>query len=71
MVFRGPQRICISPRAGCAEMALEGTISAEAAVEGVKLDGRAVLRMAPFRGVNDGRRGTRVANVLMRSVIVP
>lgn len=51
-------------------MALEGTISAEAAVEGVKLDGRAALRMAPVRGVNDGRRGTRVVNVLMRSVIV-
>lgn len=51
-------------------MALEGTISAEAAVVGVKLNGRAVLRMAPFRGVNEGRRGTRVVNVLMRSVIV-
>ena len=67
MVFRGPQRICMSPIAGCAEMALEGTISAEAAVEGVKLDGRTVLRMAPFMGVREGRRGTRVVNVLMRS----
>lgn len=70
MVFRGPQRICISPKAGCAEMALEGTISADAAVEGVKLEGRAVRRIAPFMGVSEGRRGTRVVNVLMGLVMV-
>jgi hypothetical protein len=51
-------------------MALEGTISADAAVEGVKLEGRAVLRIAPFMGVSEGRRGTRVVNVLMELVMV-
>lgn len=58
------------PNAGCSVMALEGTISAEAATEGVKLDGRTLLRIAPFMGVREGRRGTRVVNVLMRSAIV-
>lgn len=43
-------------------MALEGTRSAEAAVEGVKLEGRTVRRTV--EGVREGRRGTRVVNVL-------
>lgn len=64
MVFRGPHRICEPPSAGCAEMALVGTMSAEAAVEGVKLVGRTVRRMAPVEGARVGRRGMRVVKVL-------
>lgn len=64
MVFRGPHRICEAPSAGCAEIALEGTISADAAVGGVKLVGRTVRRMAPVEGVRVGRRGMRVVKVL-------
>jgi hypothetical protein len=47
-------------------MAVEGTRSAEAAVEGVKLEGRTVRRTV--EGVREGRRGTRVVNVLERLV---
>lgn len=54
----------MSPNAGCAEMADEGTTSAAPAAEGVKLVGDAVRRMAAVRGVRDGRRGTRVVKVL-------
>lgn len=54
IVFRGPQRICMSPNAGCAVMALFGTRSTPRDVgAGTKLGWRA---MAAVRGMTAGRR---------------
>lgn len=50
-------------------MALVGTTSAEAAAAGVKPEGRIVRRRAVEEGVNEGRRGTRVVKVLMKSTL--
>lgn len=65
MVFRGPHRSCMAPRAGCAEMAVVGTRSAAAADAGVKLV--TLGRIAAVFAVRVGRRGVRVVNALRRS----
>lgn len=54
----------MSPIAGCAEIAPDGTISAPAPAVGVKLVGRTERRIAPVEGVRVGRRGMRVVKVL-------
>ena len=65
MVLRGPHRTCRSHSAGCAVMAVLGTISApDAEGAGVKLV--RLGRMAIVLDERVGRRGVNVVNVLWR-----